>query len=53
MASRRNPEKKMKLSGHFRELRNRLFKAGLAIVAGTIAGWVLFDSVFAELQKPI
>jgi len=53
MASRRNPEKKMKLSGHFRELRNRLFKAGLAILAGTVLGWVLFESVFAELQKPI
>ncbi|NBR23913.1 MAG: twin-arginine translocase subunit TatC [Micrococcales bacterium] len=53
MASRRNPEKKMKLSGHFRELRNRLFKAGLAIVAGTVFGWLAFDKVFAELQKPI
>jgi sec-independent protein translocase protein TatC len=53
MASRRNPEKKMKLSGHFRELRNRLFKAGLAIVAGTVFGWLAFDTVFAELQKPI
>jgi len=53
MASRRNPEKRMKLSGHFRELRKRLFRSAIAITLGTIVGWLLFDSVFAELQKPI
>ncbi|MEI8231745.1 MAG: twin-arginine translocase subunit TatC [Actinomycetes bacterium] len=53
MASRRNPEKRMKLSGHFRELRKRLFRAVIAIMLGTFLGWMLFDSVFAELQKPI
>jgi sec-independent protein translocase protein TatC len=53
MASRRNPEKRMKLSGHFRELRKRLFRSGIAIILGTTLGWMLFDTVFAELQKPI
>jgi sec-independent protein translocase protein TatC len=53
MASRRNPEKRMKLSGHFRELRKRLFRSALAITLGTIAGWMLFDFVFEQLQAPI
>jgi sec-independent protein translocase protein TatC len=53
MALRRNPDKRMKLSGHLRELRKRLFRSAFAILAGTLAGWMLFDFVFAELQKPI
>ena len=53
MAKSRNPEKKMKLSGHLREFRNRLFKSAFAIVVGAVAGWYLFDYVFAELQKPV
>lgn len=53
MASRRNPDKRMKLSGHLREFRKRLFRSAIAILAGTIVGWELFDTVFAELQKPI
>jgi sec-independent protein translocase protein TatC len=53
MALRRNPDKRMKLSGHLRELRKRLFRSAFAILAGTIIGWELFDYVFKELQKPI
>ncbi len=53
MAKRPNPEKKMRLSGHLREFRNRLFKSAIAIVAGAVAGWYLFDFVFAALQKPV
>jgi sec-independent protein translocase protein TatC len=53
MAHRRNPEKRMKLSGHLRELRKRLFRSGLAILAGTTVGWFLFDQVFKALQDPI
>lgn len=43
----------MKLSGHLREIRKRLFRSAFAILAGTLAGWQLFDFVFVELQKPI
>jgi sec-independent protein translocase protein TatC len=53
MALRRNPDKRMKLSGHLRELRKRLFRSAFAILAGTLIGWQLFDFVFVELQKPI
>jgi sec-independent protein translocase protein TatC len=53
MAARRNPEKRMKLSGHLKELRKRLFYISLFIVAGGVIGWVEFEPVFAALQKPI
>jgi sec-independent protein translocase protein TatC len=53
MALRRNPDKRMKLSGHLRELRKRLFRSAFVILAGTIVGWELFDYVFTELQAPI
>jgi sec-independent protein translocase protein TatC len=43
----------MSLSGHLKELRNRLFWSALFIIGGSIAGWFMFDFVFNELQRPI
>jgi sec-independent protein translocase protein TatC len=43
----------MSLSGHLKELRNRLFWSALFIVGGSIGGWFMFDVVFNELQRPI
>jgi len=53
VARNTNPDAKMSLSGHLKELRNRLFWSALFIVGGSIAGWYLFDFVFNELQRPI
>ena len=53
MVKKQNPEGKMSLSGHLKELRNRLFWSSIFLVAGSIAGWFMFDTVFAELQRPI
>jgi sec-independent protein translocase protein TatC len=53
MARRRNPDKRMKLSGHLRELRKRLFRSAYAIIAGTAVGWNIYDFIFIELQEPI
>ncbi len=53
MARKKNPDAKMSLSGHLKELRNRLFWSALFIVAGSIGGWFMFDFVFNELQRPI
>jgi sec-independent protein translocase protein TatC len=53
VAKKQNPEGKMSLSGHLKELRNRLFWSAIFLLAGSIAGWFMFDTVFAELQKPI
>jgi sec-independent protein translocase protein TatC len=43
----------MSLSGHLKELRNRLFWSAIFLLAGSVAGWFMFDTVFAELQRPI
>jgi sec-independent protein translocase protein TatC len=53
VVKKQNPEGKMSLSGHLKELRNRLFWSSLFLLAGSIAGWFMFDAVFAELQRPI
>ena len=53
MARNKNPDAKMSLSGHLKELRNRLFWSALFIIGGSLAGWYLFDFVFNELQRPI
>jgi sec-independent protein translocase protein TatC len=53
VARKKNPDAKMSLSGHLKELRNRLFWSALFILAGSIAGWFMFDFVFDELQRPI
>jgi sec-independent protein translocase protein TatC len=53
VVKKQNPEGKMSLSGHLKELRNRLFWSAIFLVAGSIAGWFMFDAVFAELQRPI
>ncbi|WP_020522163.1 twin-arginine translocase subunit TatC [Catelliglobosispora koreensis] len=42
----------MTLMEHIRELRNRLFKASLGIVAGMIAGWFLSKWAFEQLKVP-
>jgi len=53
VARRKNPERKMSLGGHLRELRNRLFWSFLFITGGTVGGWYLFDPVYAMLKAPI
>ncbi|GAB3146151.1 twin-arginine translocase subunit TatC [Micromonospora sonneratiae] len=42
----------MTLVEHIRELRNRLFRASLAIVVGFVVGMWLADPVFDLLQQP-
>jgi sec-independent protein translocase protein TatC len=43
----------MSLGGHLKEFRNRLFWSFLFITGGTVAGWYLFDPVYALLKAPI
>lgn len=50
--AKRNPERRMSLGGHLRELRNRLYWSALFIGVGSIAGWYLFNPVFTFLQQP-
>ncbi|MFC6886862.1 MULTISPECIES: twin-arginine translocase subunit TatC [Actinomadura] len=47
-----DPDGRMPLMDHLRELRNRLIKAILGLTAGTIVGFIVFDPVWTFLQKP-
>lgn len=51
--ARRDPEGRMSLAEHLRELRNRVVKSALAIVGGAIAGWFLFGTVYEVLIAPV
>lgn len=48
-----SPDGKMSLGQHLVELRKRLFRAGSAILLGTIGGWFLADLVWSQLREPI
>ncbi|MET3923734.1 twin-arginine translocase subunit TatC [Arthrobacter sp. UYEF20] len=48
-----NPEGRMALLDHLRELRNRLFKSAIAVVLGTVAGFFVYQPMLAALIKPI
>ena len=47
-----DPEGRMPLMDHLRELRSRLVKAILALVVGTIIGWIFFGPVWDFLKEP-
>lgn len=49
---RESAEGAMPLVDHLRELRSRLFKAGIAIVAGMVVGWMYYADIFAWLSAP-
>ncbi|OFI37996.1 twin arginine-targeting protein translocase TatC [Arthrobacter sp. SW1] len=43
----------MALLDHLKELKNRLFKAALAVIAGTVVGFIVYQPLLAALIKPI
>ena len=45
--------REMSLIEHLRELRNRLFKASLAIVIGTVLAWGFYPQIFEVLSQPV
>jgi sec-independent protein translocase protein TatC len=48
----KNEEGRMTLGEHIAELRNRLFKSVLAIVAGMVVGWIYYVPLLNILKKP-
>ncbi|HEY8480864.1 MAG TPA: twin-arginine translocase subunit TatC [Spirillospora sp.] len=46
------PDGRMPLKDHLRELRSRLIKAILGLVAGAVVGWLLFDPIWDFLKQP-
>lgn len=49
---RDNPEARMPLMEHLRELRNRLTKASIALVLGAVVGFVFYDQIWDFLTEP-
>ena len=43
----------MPLREHLRELRRRFVRAGLAVLAGAIVGWFLYDPLIEALTRPL
>ncbi|WP_436231414.1 twin-arginine translocase subunit TatC [Arcanobacterium phocae] len=49
----KNPEARMGIFAHIRELRKRLVLALLGIVIGTVPGWYLYEPVMRFIQEPV
>jgi sec-independent protein translocase protein TatC len=49
----RNPEGRMPVLEHLRELRNRVVTMALALVAGMTAGFVFFDPAWHVIERPL
>jgi sec-independent protein translocase protein TatC len=47
-----NPEARMPLIEHIRELRNRVVKVLLAVTAGAVVGWYLYPHVWHFIEAP-
>jgi len=48
-----NPEGRMPLMDHLRELRNRVVKIVLALAAGMTVGFVFFNPVWHVIERPL
>jgi sec-independent protein translocase protein TatC len=51
-AGRADPDGRMPVMGHLRELRNRIVKAMLAIALGAVLGFVFFHPIWAVVTRP-
>ncbi|HWM99564.1 MAG TPA: twin-arginine translocase subunit TatC [Streptosporangiaceae bacterium] len=50
---RQNPEGRMSLFDHLRELRNRVVKMALGLIAGMIVGFVFFNPIWRIIEHPL
>lgn len=48
-----NPEARMALLDHLKELKNRLFKAAIGVILGTVVGFIVYQPLLEALIKPI
>ena len=50
---KRNPEGRMSLGDHLRELRNRITISAIAIIVGGVIGWLYYDRIINALIEPL
>ncbi len=48
-----NPEGRMALLDHLKELKNRLIKSAIGVLVGAVAGWFLYEPVVNSLSDPL
>jgi sec-independent protein translocase protein TatC len=48
-----NPEGRMPLMDHIRELRNRVVKMALALIAGMVLGFIFFNQAWHVIERPL
>jgi sec-independent protein translocase protein TatC len=47
-----NPDGRMPLMDHLRELRNRVVKIAIAVIAGAIVAWAFYNPIWHFIQRP-
>jgi sec-independent protein translocase protein TatC len=52
-SQRQNPEGRMPLLDHIRELRHRVVKIALALAAGMTAGFIFFNQAWHVIERPL
>ena len=48
-----NPDGRMPLMDHIRELRNRVVKMALGLIAGMLVGFIFFTPVWHTIERPL
>jgi sec-independent protein translocase protein TatC len=52
LGGRSNPDARMPLMEHIRELRNRVIKIAIVVTIGSVIGWFLYPHVFHFIEQP-
>jgi sec-independent protein translocase protein TatC len=52
LGRRANPDARMPLMEHIRELRSRVIKVAVAVAIGTIIGWIVYEHVWHFIEAP-
>ena len=50
---KRDPEGRMSLGDHLRELRRRVTISAAAIIIGAVLGWIYYDRIIGKLIEPL
>jgi len=52
LTGRSNPDGRMPLMEHIRELRNRVIKIAIIVTIGSVIGWYVYPHVFRFIEQP-
>ncbi len=52
LSRRANPDARMPLMEHIRELRNRVIKVAVALTVGSVVGWLVYAPVWNFIKRP-